>query len=122
MKKILFILIFNALIPITVLATGDGPDFWKVQKVRSNDLLSMHEKPNRESKKIGAIPHNGTCLKNLECVGGLTLDELIERSEAEQKKILKKRPRWCKVQYKKTIGWVPGKYLKESHDPGCYGQ
>ena len=120
MKKHSILTLVFMIIPFPIFATADGPDYWKVQKVRSNDVLNMRVEPNWQSNKVGEIPYNGTCLKTLECVGGLTFEEFTTLSEAEQKKIMKKRPRWCKVKFKDTTGWVSGKYLTEGQDPECY--
>jgi hypothetical protein len=88
--------------------------------VRSDDVLNIRVEPDWRSEKIGEIPYNGTCIQNLGCVGGLTADEFTTLTESEQKKILKTRPRWCKIKYKSTEGWVSGKYITEGQDPECY--
>jgi len=72
-------------------ATAGGPDHLDVRGVASNDVLWMHPTPSYKSKKIGEIPYNSRCLKNVGCEG-----------------------RWCKVNYRDTIGWVNGKFLRES--------
>ncbi len=77
-------------------ATADGPDNWRVKGVASNDTLSIRLQPNYKSKKVGKIPYNATCLKNLDCI--------VNKS------------RWCKIEYKGTIGWVSGRFLSEPGD------
>ena len=72
-------------------ATAGGPDHLDVRGVTSNDVLWMHPTPSYKSKKIGEIPYNAKCLKNLGCEG-----------------------RWCKVNYIGIVGWVNGKFLGES--------
>ena len=52
---------------------------------------------------------------NLGCVGGLTFEEFTKLSDEEKKKIEHERPRWCKVEYEKTVGWVAGRYLTEGY-------
>ncbi len=72
-------------------ATAGGPDHLNVRGVASNDVLWMHPTPNYKSKKIGKIPYNAKCIKNLGYKG-----------------------RWCKVKYRGTVGWVNSKFLGES--------
>jgi hypothetical protein len=48
------------------------------------------------------------------CKGGLTYHEFITLSEAEKQRILKQRPRWCRVSYQGLTGWVAGRYLQEA--------
>ncbi len=72
-------------------STASGPDHFNVRGVASDDVLWMHPTANYKSKKIGKIPYNARCVKNLGC-----------------------KERWCEVNYKGTVGWVNGKYLEES--------
>ncbi len=101
------------------MGTADGPDYWQVQKVCSDDVLNIREKFNWKSKKVGEILYNGKCIQNLGCICGLTLHEFTELSKAEQEKILRKRPRWCKINYRGVEGWVSGRYLREGQDEEC---
>lgn len=94
-------------------ATASGPDHWAVRNVLQGDVLNIREKPTWKSKKVGEIPHDGICLQNLDCVGGLTMDEVRNLSRAEKQRIKKSRPKWCKVKYKEFVGWVSAKYLME---------
>ena len=96
-----------------VRAEADGPDFWTVTDVREDDVLNIREEPDPHSKKIGEIPPDGTCIKNLGCVGGLTLEEFTTLTDEEREEIKRQRPRWCRIEYQKTVGWVAGRYLKE---------
>ncbi len=95
------------------LAEADGPDHWKVVGVAAGDVLNIRQEPSGKSAKIGEIPPNGTCVKNIKCVGGLTFEEFTTLSEAEKNKIKKERPRWCYIEYKGLKGWVAGRYLRE---------
>jgi len=114
-------ILLNILIsPSPILATADGPDYWKVINVESDDVLNIREKSTWKSNKVGEIPFNGKCIQNLGCIGGLTLTEFTDLSEAEKQKIRKKRLRWCKIRYKNIIGWVAGRYLSEGQDDECY--
>lgn len=94
-------------------STADGPDYWQVHGVASGDVLNMRREANWQSEKVGEIPPDGQCIKNLKCVGGLTFDEFTNLSKAEKEKIKKERPRWCYIEYKGIRGWVAGLYLRE---------
>ena len=95
-------------------ATADGPDYWGVRDVAENDVLNMRSRPDFESPKVGEIPHDATCIRNMGCRGGLTYEEFTTLSEAQKQQLLKQRPRWCRVNYDGTTAWVAGRYLKEA--------
>ena len=109
---IVIVLLINIVAPIAF-AGADGPDYYQVHGVQTGDVLNMRQKPDWKSEKIGEIPPDGQCLKNLKCVGGLTFEEFTSLSEADKQKIQKERPRWCLVEYKGVRGWVAGRYLRE---------
>lgn len=94
-------------------ADADGPDFFEVRDVARNDTLSIRAKPNPRAAKVGEIPPDGTCIRNLGCRGGLTFQEFTELSPAARKKRERENPRWCKVEYQGVTGWVAGRYLGE---------
>ncbi|MFO1429133.1 MAG: SH3 domain-containing protein [Candidatus Competibacteraceae bacterium] len=96
-----------------VSADADGPDFYQVAGVTVNDTLKIRAKPDPRAAKVGEIPHDGTCIRNLGCQGGLSFQEFTTLSPAEQTKRLKRNPRWCKVEYQGITGWVAGRYLRE---------
>ena len=95
------------------LADADGPDFFKVNGVASNDVLNIRSKADPHAKKLGEIPPGADCVKNLGCKGGLTMSEFTDLSKKEQAAILRKRPRWCHVEYRGVKGWVSARYLAE---------
>ncbi len=95
------------------LADADGPDFFKVNGVASNDVLNIRSKADPHAKKLGEIPPGADCVKNLGCKGGLTMSEFTDLSKKEQAAILRKRPRWCHVEYNGIKGWVSARYLAE---------
>jgi len=95
------------------LADADGSDYFKVNGVASNDVLNMRSKADPDAKKVGEIPPGADCVKNLGCKGGLTMSEFMDLSKDEQAAILRKRPRWCHVEYHGIQGWVSGRYLVE---------
>jgi hypothetical protein len=96
-------------------STADGPDYWQVHGVESGDVLNIRKEANAQSEKIGEISHDGQCIKNLKCVGGLTYNEFSTLSEAEKEKINKERPRWCYIEYNGIKGWVAGRFLREGY-------
>ena len=110
-RSIVFLSLF--LITQNVFSAADGPDYWQVHGVEKEDVLNIRQAPNHKSKKIGEIPSDGQCLKNLKCEGGLTFEEFTNLTEAEKNKIKKERPRWCYIEYKGVKGWVAGRYLRE---------
>lgn len=117
MQYILFVAIVTVMLGSnSVLATADGPDFFQVSGITENDVLNIRSEPDPHAPKIGEIPADGTCVRNLGCQGGLTFQEFTELSTAEQKQRIKENPRWCKVEYHGISGWVAGRYLQEG---GC---
>ena len=106
-------LLLAALLANTVLAEEGGPDYYKVTGVAPGDTLNIHIKPHVKSKVIGEIARETDCLKNLGCKGGLTFQEYTSLSKAEQEKIKKERPRWCKIAFDGVTGWVYARYLIE---------
>jgi len=100
-----------------VLAEADGPDYYQVKGVAKNDTLSIRAEPQSHSAKVGEIPPDGNCLRNLGCKGGLSFKEFSELSPSQQAKRLKEKPRWCKVEYQSVTGWVAGRYLREGACP-----
>lgn len=94
-------------------AEAGGPDYWQVRNVEINDVLNMRSSADYSAEKIGEIPHDAQCIRNMGCKGGLTLHESTTLSDYDKQRILKQRPRWCRVRYKGTTAWVSGRYLKE---------
>lgn len=92
---------------------ADGPDFYSVTGVADDDVLNIRAEPDPHAKKVGEIPPNGTCLRNLGCEGGLTFREFTELSEGQKAKRLKENPRWCRIEYRGVTGWAAGRYLRE---------
>lgn len=103
---------------VSAFAEADGPDYWVVTGVASDDVLNIREQPDPRSTKVGEIPPDGTCIRNLECVGGLTFEEFTSLSEKEKQRILRERPRWCRIDFRGVEGWVAGRYLTEGRCDG----
>jgi hypothetical protein len=99
--------------PVPACATADGPDFYAVRGVAQGDVLNVRAEPNPRARKLGEIPHDGTCIRNLGCKGGLTYGEFSELSPEQQKKRLRANPRWCRVEFEGLTGWVAARYLGE---------
>lgn len=98
-------------------AEADGPDFYEVRGVASDDVLNMRAEPSPEARKVGEIPPSSRCIRNLGCQGGLSFREFTELSPAEQAERQRAQPRWCKVEYQGVTGWVAGRYLAEGDCP-----
>jgi len=103
--------------PLTLHAEADGPDYWQLRDVAKTDVLNIRSNPDYRAPKTGEIPHAARCIKNMGCRGGLTFNEFTTLSDAEKQLILKRRPRWCRISYRGTTGWVAGRYLKEGDCP-----
>ena len=86
-----------------------------VTGVAANDVLNIRAEPDPHAPKVGEIPPDGTCVRNLGCKGGLTFREFTELSPDEQTKRLHENPRWCRIEYRGTTGWVAGRYLTEGY-------
>ena len=100
-----------------VCATADGPDFYRVSGVSATGALNLRAEPSVVAPRIGRIPPDAKCLRNLGCQGGLTLAEFTTLSEADRKRRAEENPRWCKVEYRGTVGWAAGRYLAEAPCP-----
>lgn len=96
-------------------AEADGPDYWAVTGVASNDVLNLHAESGAKSPTIARIPHAATGLKNLGCSGVASFEQWQKMSEGER--VRSARARWCKVQYNGKVGWVAGRFLMEGAAP-----
>lgn len=94
-------------------AEADGPDHFAVRGVAPGDVLNMRAEPSPRARKVGAIPPAATCVRNLGCQGGLSVQEFTTLSPAQQQQRLRENPRWCRVEYRGIQGWVAGRYLAE---------
>lgn len=94
-------------------ADADGPDFYRVLGVPQGASVPLRDRPGAATF-VGALPANATCVRNLGCQGGLTLQEFTSLSESERAERLIVNPRWCKVAYQGLTGWVEAKLLTEA--------
>lgn len=105
-----------ALLAGQALGEADGPDFYKVRDVSADDTLAIREEPRADAARLGKIPPDGNCIRNLGCQGGLTFQEFTTLAKEQQARRIKENPRWCRIEYRGIIGWVAGRYLAED---GC---
>jgi len=102
--------------PGPAFAEADGPDVYRVVGVVAGDVLNMRAEPDPHAEKVGEIPPGADCVRNLGCQGGLTFAEYSTLDADGRAKRARENPRWCKVDYKGTTGWVAGRFLAEG---GC---
>lgn len=101
--------------PAAVLAEADGPDFFRVTGVMTNDVLNIREASSASSRKVGEIPHDGDGIRNLGCEGGLTYARWSDATKAEREAAAKRR--WCRISYNGAEGWAAGRFLAEGNAP-----
>jgi uncharacterized protein YraI len=95
-------------------ATADGPDHYRVHAVAPGSHLNLRAEPSTSAPVLARIPADAACLASLGCRGGLTFQEFTTLSAAERHRREQEHPRWCKVDYRGTVGWVAGRYLAEA--------
>ena len=95
-------------------ATADGPDFYRARSIAPGGSTPLRAAPQDDAPAVGRIGAGATCLRNLGCQGGLSLEEFSTLSEPARQQRLAENPRWCQVLYQGRSGWVPGRYLAES--------
>ena len=97
-------------------ATADGPDFYGVRGVSPGRHVTLRAEPSTASAPLARISSNAACLRSLGCQGGLSFEEFTTLSDEAKRRRAAESPRWCKVDYRGTAGWVAGRYLAED---GC---
>ena len=107
------------ILPLLITASGlavaeaDGPDYYRVHGVAASDVLNIRSRADPHAEKLGEIPPGASCVRNLGCKGGLSLDEFTNLSKKEQAAAIKDHPRWCHIEYQGIKGWVSGRFLAE---------
>jgi hypothetical protein len=99
-------------------AEASGPDFFRAKGLPAGQSLSLLQSPQRTSAVLIQIPADAHCLKNLGCQGGLSLEEFTSLSHEAQQARLFENPRWCRVEFLGTRGWIDGRFLQEDGCPG----
>jgi hypothetical protein len=94
-------------------ATADGPDHYRVRGVSPGRHLTLRAEPSTASVPLARIPSEATCLRSLGCRGGLSFEEFTTLGEQDKRRRTAENARWCKVDYRGTVGWVAGAYLAE---------
>jgi hypothetical protein len=113
--RLVYALVLLAAGPAAGRAQTDGPAYWAVTGVRSNDALNLRLGPNADSHAIARIPYNARGLKNFGCPNRVTFQQWLRMSKAQRDRAA--RSRWCQVEYKGMKGWVHGRFLKEDASP-----
>ena len=98
-------------------AEADGPDYWQLRDVKTGAVIIIRQQASIHAAETGQIPYGARCISNRGCKGGLSFEEFTTLSDAEKQQILKQRPRWCRVVYQGSTGWVEGRYLREGNCP-----
>ena len=107
------LLLLSLLASEIALATADGPDFYRVRDSANDNVLSIRKQASPHADIVGTIPATASCIKNLGCQGGLSLEEFTRLSPTERTAANEAHPRWCHIEYQGIIGWVPGRFLAE---------
>lgn len=100
-------------------AEADGPDHFAVQGVARDDVLNLRAEPNARAAKLGSLPPDATCVRNLGCQGGLSFQEFSTLTPEQQRQRLRESPRWCRVEYRGVQGWAAAIYLGEDASGAC---
>lgn len=101
----------TTLIANGALSDASGPEFYRVIDVAPDDTLNMRTGPSPDFPVVSVIPHDADGIANLDCTGGLSLEEWSNATEAERRASLKTR--WCLVGFERTVGWAAGWFLAE---------
>lgn len=95
-------------------AEADGPDFYDARGLTAGESLVLRAEPRADGEAVAELPGDVTCLRNLGCQGGLTLEEFTTLPETERLAIERARPRWCRVEAGGVQGWALGRQLAEA--------
>ena len=109
MKKIIALLwIFSI---FTIAEEGIVPTQFKVELAKKCEIMMLHEKPNKTSKKIFTSASTGGCVQNMGCIRDITQKELDSVDKKKRYFMAWKNPIWCKVAVGKKKGWILKQFL-----------
>jgi len=97
------------------LAEADGPDHFRVL---GEGPVALRAGPDEGIPAIAEIPPGADGIVNFGCIGGLSLAEWQDASDAER--TAGTETRWCKVGHGEVIGWAHGPRLGEGGDTGDF--
>lgn len=80
-------------------------------------FLDLRSQPGPGAPSLGHVSADSQCLRNLGCQGGVSFEEFSTLSSEAQKLRAAANPRWCKVDYRGTTGWVEGRFVAEGACP-----
>ena len=100
------------------LAEADGPDFYRVVEVATDDVLNIHAGPGTEHLVVGTIRADADGIANFGCVGGLDYGQWA--SATAEERAAARNHSWCRVGYDRTVGWAAGRYLVEGVGSGAF--
>lgn len=105
-----------------VLATADGPDFYRVGPLPEGTALFLRDEPRLDARRIADLPGDAQCLRSLGCQGGVSFQEFNTLSPEARERREAEHPRWCKLSYQGVVGWVEGRFLAEAGCPSALPQ
>jgi hypothetical protein len=103
--------------PLQSSAEADGPDYWSVHGVSPDSALNFRTDPDLYAHKVGAIPPDATCLKNLGCQGGLSMEEFTTLSAVERRALQKQPPAGVKLIFRTEPDGLPGAICRKPPAP-----
>ena len=96
------------------LATADGPDYYRLSVEAPATERVMRGEPRHDAPSVLSLPADAQCLRSMGCQGGLSLQEFSSLSDAEKQQRQAANPRWCKLAYQGSTGWVEARFLAEA--------
>jgi hypothetical protein len=125
MKSLTIITLLLAFNATFAFATADGPDSYKVRNVEKGDVLNIRADHSADAKSVGSLQPDTKGVIVSERWPRWDSDappteEMIKDNPSlnkdEKEYLIKNKGKsfWCKVRYKKIVGWVNCKFLGES--------
>lgn len=110
--KSLACFLLNLFLCVSVFATADGPDYFRL---KGDSAIALQADNSLEAEILLQIPAQTDGLRNLGCKGLPGFSEWTQMSEDDR--LAAKARAWCKVEYLQVAGWIPQKYLEEGAHP-----